>query len=140
MFQQGIVTKPNFKPAVSKSAKVSATNEDEPVFPLEYFSAYEQELQETILELNSELDCGDCSGTFEGSRPSCSDSEEDESSDDEDCDKTSSGTPQSELAKEANEQQKFSFSVAKKEFDAYESRLQSAVKELSSLSHGLVCV
>ena len=59
MLKQGVVTNPQFKPVVLKSSSAdgnSSSNDEDLAMPLEYFSAYELQLQETLLELNSELE------------------------------------------------------------------------------------
>ncbi len=55
MFQQVIVTNPNLKPVNIKSF-IDDTSAESEVMPLEFFDTYELELQETIQELNSELE------------------------------------------------------------------------------------
>ena len=62
MFQQNVVvTNPHLKPAVFKPS-VSEPSVDS-ALSLEFFSSYELELQETILQLNSELADGDDSSS-----------------------------------------------------------------------------
>lgn len=57
MFQQSVVVnKPHFKPVVFKPSSELPSSDEDSVMPLEYFSGYELELQETILQLNSQLE------------------------------------------------------------------------------------
>lgn len=165
MFQQNIVvSKPHMKPEVLKPAASELTSEEDAVMPLEYFAGYELELQETILQLNSELE-GDSDDSF-------SSKEEDEvetgvqsvaesSCCVASCSETDSGEEdmvfrQVELQSPRNGVQDTSVptqecmdlqsddkmvpsvSEGGQEFDDYELLLQNAVHELTSLSHVLV--
>ncbi len=140
MFQQNIeVSQPHFKPAVFKTTATDNELSDEgSVMPLEYFAAYELELQETILQLNSELD-GDSE---------TSDCEEDDSfmngclHGDKLSDSESSSSEELETVNQVHEissnvhQQECDEGV--NEFGDCELSLQNAVHELASLSDVLV--
>lgn len=139
MFQQNIeISKPHYKPTVFKSAIDNETSGEDSVMTLEYFATYELELQETILQLNSELDRDSQDSDFEEedafvvSESQC---------DDRPSDSESSSTEELETFNEVHEnssghQQESNERV--NEFGNYEQRLQNAVHELTSLSDILV--
>ena len=125
MFQQSIeVTKPHFKPDVHKPVPENEASDDDSIMPLEYFATYELELQETILQLNSELDRDDGS----------SDGDEDEVFMSVSVDNNKPSDSESSSSEESLEPEH-----KPDEFGDYELSLQNAVLELSSLSDVLVC-
>ena len=165
MFQQHniVVSKPHMKPEVLKPAASELNSEEEDaVMPLEYFADYELELQETILQLNSELE-GDSDDSFSskeedgtGSQSavesSCvansgSCSSETDSGDEEDnmvfvhqLQSPRSGVQDTSVpTQECIDQSGGSpYNENAQEFDDYQLLLQNAVHELTSLSHVLV--
>ena len=151
MFQQNIeVSQPHMKPVVFKCEELPPDNTDT-VMPLEYFSAYELELQETILQLNSELEGSDSSYSEDDQNneehaetgvglsdrlSSCS-----EDSVWESCEGENGQIQSLEVQSSQQSSQQASLGVPPTEaFDDYESLLQKAVHELSSLSAVLVGV
>ena len=157
MFQQSIVVnKPHMKPVVLKSAADSEealVSDGDSVMPLEYFSSYELELQETILQLNSQLeDDSDSSSDEEDSEgcgaadqetlslartDSCSCSESSVYEETEEPLEASHGQVQfqkcsPQLCAAAEEE----VVVPNGQFDEFESSLQKAVRELTSLLVG----
>lgn len=169
MFQQDIeVTQPHLKPIVYKSSVLheDASPDQDSVIPLEYLTAYELELQQTILQLNSELGDSSDDSSFEDS-DSCADtgnytshSDENQSvpqnnlvhssrclenSSNEECVSEPRTPPEQALSHEciANGQTSGDMKLLTgdadtNEFDDYELRLKSAVHELASLSDILV--
>lgn len=157
MFQQNsiVVGKPHMKPVVLKPSPADEPLADEDaVLSLEYFAGYELELQETILQLNSELE-----GSF-----SSEEEEEEEDSLDQHVAETSLADSLScseadsveeaplgeatlgqlespeDPAQEAMNQRVVLSSTngCAYEFDDYELLLQKAVHDLASLSDVLV--
>lgn len=169
MFQQSIeVSQPHMKPVLFKSSVISEiSSEEDSVMPLEYFAAYEIELQETILQLNSELGS-------ESEEDSSSDSADgDQDSPESDSEQRNSNTlssldnssheaceePVGTSAAQVELQEKLSHEhqqsaqtfgsvnfpsespstmLAANEFGDYELELQKAVHELANLSNVLV--
>jgi len=133
MFQQSIVvSKPHMKPVVMKTAAVNEPSSDEEsVMPLEYFSGYELELQETILQLSSELEnYGDWSSSSdEDESPELSQSATDATHTDS-LESSVQETPSSADSREAPDNTY--------EFTDYELLLEKAVHDLTSLSDVLV--
>lgn len=135
MFQQSIeVSKPHYKPTVFKSAIDNEPSGEDSVMPLEYFATYELELQETILQLNSELDRDSQDSDFEEDDAFVSESQ----CDDRPSDSESSSTEELETFTTSLGLYQQNSDERINEFGDYEQRLQNAVHELTSLSDILV--
>lgn len=150
MFQQNIeVSHPHMKPVVFKCEELPPDSTDT-VMPLEYFSAYELELQETILQLNSELEGNSDSSYSEDddqndadhAETSVSLSDRLSSSEDSVWEACEGEDGQVQSLEAPTSQQASPGVLPTKAFDDYESLLQKAVHELTSLSDvlvGMVC-
>lgn len=141
MYQQSIqVNKPHYKPVCFKSS--SNIEDDDTIMPLEDFAAYELELQETILQLNSELVGGSDSSASED-ESSCgsvcgSYADESEASASDLCEDVALSQMSHEQQQKCNTEHETS--EAQVAFSDYELKLQRAIHELTSLSDGMVCL
>lgn len=136
MFQQSIeVTKPHFKPDVFKAVPDNEASDDDSIMPLEYFATYELELQETILQLNSELD-RECGSSDDGDEDDAFLSVSLDNNKPSDSDSSSSEEPLEASSGLCSLEHKLD---GGNEFGDYELSLKNAVLELSSLSEVLVC-
>ena len=152
MYQQSIeVSKPHFKPVVFKHDVHLPKEDDEFIMPLEEFSAYELELQETISQLTSELeesndlsDISSCDSTGDSCETKSIVGEPEETSSADSCvddvEEPEAMSPCEETAQKHCQNHHHSSASAgvNREFCDYEMKLQQAIHELTSLSDVMV--
>jgi hypothetical protein len=147
MFQQQniVVSKPHMKPEILKPSLIADPPEEiTTVMPLEDFAEYELELQETILQLNSELvetqGLGGEGSTHDpgGLSEADSDDEEDDAILQSSEDGIQNSVPAEGSSASSHEDVVVPADDSVVKFDAYELLLQRAVHELASLSDILV--